>query len=243
VQEKGFISELFLSFQGEGLFVGRLQLFVRLAGCSLGCRYCDTVQARTPPEEFSVADGTIPNPVAAEELVDCAGRFLDGVWGLHSISVTGGEPLEQPRFLASFLTRARSLGTPLYLETNGLHPNAAEKIFPLVDIISLDIKLPSLCGGGDLLERYERILPIALHADTFCKIVVAEGMDRSEFDRAVDLVARHDRRTPLVIQPATPVDGCGTVAPDLLETLYRAAAERLEDVRVIPQCHHIIGIR
>ncbi len=243
MKEKGYIYEVFLSFQGEGIFVGRLQLFVRFAGCTLGCRYCDTVRARTPPGEFPAADRTVQNPVEAGDLVDCIGGLAEGVRGLHSISVTGGEPLEQPRFLSSFLTRARSIGLPLYLETNGLHPEAAESSFHLADIISLDIKLPSLCGGGYLLERYEKILPLAPHADMFCKIVVAEGMDRGEFDQAVDLVARHDRRMPLVIQPATPVDGCGTAGPDLLETLYRAAAGRLEDVRVIPQCHPILGIR
>jgi len=242
VKEEGFISELFLSFQGEGLYVGRLQLFVRFAGCSLRCRYCDSVQSRMRPGEFPAGDETVPNPVTARDLLRRAGGLLDGVRGLHSISVTGGEPLEQPRFLAAFLSRCRSLGAPLYLETNGLHPEAAESVFPLVDIISLDIKLPSLCGGGDLLERYERVLPIAACADTFCKIVVAEGMDRGEFGRAVELIARHDDRTPLVIQPATPVDGCGTVEPGLLGTLHREAAGRLGDVRVIPQCHRIIGI-
>ena len=242
MNEEGFISELFLSFQGEGPYVGRLQLFVRFAGCSLGCRYCDSVRARTRPGEFTAGGVTVPNPVTDRDLLTYAGGLLGGVVGLHSISVTGGEPLEQPKFLAAFLSRCRSLGTPLYLETNGLHPGAAESIFPLVDIISLDIKLPSLCGGGDLLDRYERILPIAAQADTFCKIVVAESMDRGEFDRAVDLISGHDPRTPLVIQPATPVDGCATTGPELLESLYSVAAGRLEDVRIIPQCHHIIGI-
>ncbi len=243
MKEKGFISELFLSFQGEGLFVGRLQLFVRFAGCSLRCRYCDTVEARTAPREFHAAEGDIRNPVTVADLVGLVGRIAEKASGLHAISVTGGEPLEQPRFLASFLAGAGSIGVPLYLETNGLHPEAAEKAFPLADIISLDIKLPSLCEGGDLLERYERVLPLTRRAKTFCKIVVAEGMDHDEFEQAVDLVARHDRMMPLVIQPATPVEGCGAIVPDLLETLYRAASDRLDDVRVIPQCHTIIGIR
>ena len=243
MKEKGFISELFLSFQGEGLFVGRFQLFVRFAGCSMACRYCDTVEARTPPPVFHAVDSKMDNPVEVGDLVDCIGRLAGEVSGLHSISVTGGEPLEQPRFLSALLESAGAFGVPIYLETNGLHPEAAESAFPLADIISLDIKLPSLCGGGDLLGRYERVLPLTRRVDTFCKIVVAEGMDRTEFDRAVDLVARNDRRMPLVIQPATPVDGCGTVSPDLLEAIYRTAANRLDDVRVIPQCHKIMGIR
>ncbi len=243
MNEVGFISEVFLSFQGEGIHVGRLQLFVRLAGCGLRCRYCDTVDARTRPASFTVADRTVSNPVAAGDLVEIARGLVEGVRGLHSISVTGGEPLEQPDFLTSFLPLCRTLGAPLYLETNGLHPDAARSIFPLVDIISLDIKLPSLCGGGDLPAVYEEIMPLTAGRELFCKIVVADGLDRGEFERAVDLVARHDGRTPIVIQPATPVEGCAAIGPGLLEELYGVAAARLEDVRIVPQCHRIIGMR
>jgi len=243
VNEGGVISEIFLSYQGEGLYVGRLQLFVRLAGCGLGCVYCDTVAARTPAGVFTSAGRTVPNPISAADLAGIVGELVAGVRGLHSISVTGGEPLEQPDFLASFLPRCRSLGMLLYLETNGLHPDAARIVFPLVDIISLDIKLPSLCGGGDLFALYEEVLPLTAAGELFCKIVVADGLDRDDFRRAVDLVARHDRRTPLVVQPATPVEGCGTIGPGLLDELYREAAARLVDVRIIPQCHRIIGIR
>jgi len=243
VNEDGFISEVFLSFQGEGLYVGRRQLFVRFAGCGLECTYCDTVESRIHPASFTAADRAVPNPVTAADLLDIARSLVEGIRGLHSISVTGGEPLEQPDFLASFLPPCRSLGLPLYLETNGLHPDAARSVFPLVDIISLDIKLPSLCGGGDLFALYEQILPLAAGCDIFCKVVLADGLDRGDFERAVDLMARRDRRTPLVIQPATPVEGCGTVGPDLLDELYSEAAARLEDVRIIPQCHRLLGIR
>lgn len=242
MNEEGFISEIFLSFQGEGLHVGRLQLFVRFAGCSLGCRYCDSVSAQTRPAEFRAGDMILPNPVTIRDLMDRVGALLEGVEGLHSISVTGGEPLEQPRFLEAFLSQGRSLGVPFYLETNGLHPSAAESVFPLVDIISLDIKLPSLCGGDDLFELYERILPLTSGIDTFCKVVVTDGLRREEFVRAIDLVAGRDPGTPLVIQPVTPIGGCGRPSRELLEALYLEAAESLEDIRVIPQCHRIIGI-
>ena len=243
MSEEGFISEVFLSLQGEGLYVGRLQLFVRLAGCSLGCRYCDSVQAQTRPDAFMVQDAAVPNPVSAGRLIDYAGGLLDGVSGLHAISVTGGEPLEQPRFLLAFLSRCPSLGLPVYLETNGLHPDAAERAFPLADIISLDIKLPSLCGGEDLFERYESVLPMTAGTETFCKIVVTGGVKREEFVRAVDLLAGHDPRIPLVIQPATPLGGCEPAGQELLLSFHGEASERLEDVRVIPQCHRIMGVR
>ena len=42
----GYLSEIFVSFQGEGAHVGYRHLFVRLAGCNLRCRYCDTPDSR-----------------------------------------------------------------------------------------------------------------------------------------------------------------------------------------------------
>jgi 7-carboxy-7-deazaguanine synthase len=243
--ESGFVSEVFLSIQGEGRYLGVLQLFVRVAGCSLGCAYCDSAAAREQGEEFTVGDGGFVgrNPVDTGELAVMVEALLVHAPSVHSISITGGEPLEQPGFVAAFLKRCRAFGRPLYLETNGLHVEAAQRIVPLVDIISLDIKLPSLCGGGDLFSRYERILPLMRSKDFFCKVVLAEGFDAADFARAVDLVSHHDDRIPFIMQPSTPVNGCGTVDPGILLGLYREAASRLRDVRIIPQCHRILGLR
>src|SRR5207253_3040435 len=44
----GNVSELFVSFQGEGVHAGRRQLFARLGGCPLRCRYCDEPESLVP---------------------------------------------------------------------------------------------------------------------------------------------------------------------------------------------------
>lgn len=64
-----YLSEIFASVEGEGLFVGQPAVFVRLAGCNLRCCYCDTKYAWEEPKAALVhqADGSfeIGNPVPA----------------------------------------------------------------------------------------------------------------------------------------------------------------------------------
>jgi organic radical activating enzyme len=241
---RGYVHEVFRSIQGEGPSVGVLQTFVRFSGCSARCRYCDSADARVRAPRCAVRGlpepRSLANPVAVEELFPAV-RALSDAPGFHSMSVTGGEPLEQPAFLALLLGRSRSEGIPVYLETNGLHAAAARAVAGLVDFVSLDMKLPSLCAGSSL-EGYRRVLPLFTGAILSCKAVVAEGFSMSELAEAARIVGEYDRRTTFVIQPATPVPGCGTVSGDVLLACHAAAAAHLDDVRVIPQCHRLLGL-
>jgi 7-carboxy-7-deazaguanine synthase len=96
------ITEIFHSLQGETSTVGLPTVFVRLTGCPLRCRYCDTAYA------FS-----------GGELVD-VDRILEQVasYGTHHVTVTGGEPLAQPGCLA-LLADLVAAGYETSLETSG----------------------------------------------------------------------------------------------------------------------------
>ncbi len=96
------VSELFLSIQGEGVRTGRPCAFVRLTGCNLRCRWCDTQYAMEGGTEMSV-----------EEVLDRVSAF-----GCHLVEVTGGEPLIQPT-AALLLKRLCEAGYETLLETNG----------------------------------------------------------------------------------------------------------------------------
>ena len=277
----GYLSEIFCSVQGEGIYVGVTQIFLRLAGCSFCCGYCDTREAAVRPREYVVygmddtnsVDGgaadipdtpgtqtTFLNPVTAPGLSAYLEKSVPSIPGLHSLSVTGGEPLEQSDFLEAFLPLFRPSDLPVYLETNGLHEAAAAKIAPLVDIVSMDIKLPSLClpdggtvgkradastFGKDIFDIYSRVIPVFARKDFFVKVVIDDDFDPGEFEHAVELVARTDRSIPFVIQPVTSsrLIGCRPPTSEKLMYARGIAAAALEDVKVIPQCHKLLGIR
>ena len=90
----GNLVEIFSSIQGEGVLVGRRQVFVRLAGCSFGCRYCDQPEARSPAAAARVEKEPgsgrfveMPNPVSPADAARCV-QELWGPAGLHhSISI------------------------------------------------------------------------------------------------------------------------------------------------------------
>lgn len=103
------VVETFHSLQGEGLHAGRGAFFVRLAGCDVGCPWCDTKHSW--PEA--------PHPrVAVEELALQALRAKEQ--GAAFVVITGGEPLQHD--LAPLCAGLAATGLPLHLETSGAHP-------------------------------------------------------------------------------------------------------------------------
>jgi len=242
---EGWLHEIFRSVQGEGIYTGVMQVFVRLSGCGFSCSYCDTTASseRTDSCTFRMPGGDIDleNPVSPEAAATLT-LSLAAMPGTHSISVTGGEPLEQPEFLQEFLELVRRGGLPLYLETNGLDTAGLESVLPLIDIISLDIKLPSLCGGDNVFPAYRETLKVAVEKNLFCKIVIADGIDTEEFGEAVAMIAEVDTGIPLVIQPVTPTGTSTPPDPQTILDMAAMAAPLLEDVRIIPQCHLMLGL-
>ena len=101
------INEIFWSAQGEGVHSGVSAVFVRLAGCSLRCPYCDTRGAWTV--------GTL---MPAAEVAAAADR-LKAAYPQARLVITGGEPLEQD--LRALVKALKSRGCFIAVETNGLH--------------------------------------------------------------------------------------------------------------------------
>jgi 7-carboxy-7-deazaguanine synthase len=96
------VNEIFHSLQGEADAVGFPTVFVRLTGCPLRCRYCDT--------EYAFHAGEWTGIDAILERV--------GAYGAAHVCVTGGEPLAQPN-CRSLLARLCEAGYAVSLETSG----------------------------------------------------------------------------------------------------------------------------
>lgn len=241
------ITEIFSSLQGEGTRAGEPMTFVRFAGCGLDCRYCDTPQGLSAGEQFRIEDPPRSgrfvqrrNPATAEGLL----AFITAFPPDEALVLTGGEPLEQADFLASWLPSLKGTRRTL-LETNGIHHRELERIIPLVDIISMDVKLPSFTGKAPRWEEHEAFLFLAAasNCEFSIKAVVAASTTDEEIDRAAGIVARAGRAIPFILQPASPTarfDFAPT--PARLAAIRRRCEARLPDVRVVPQMHKRWGV-
>lgn len=239
--------EVFSSIQGEGLLVGRRQVFIRLYGCNLTCAYCDTVSASLPAN--CIVEGTpgrrdfleIANPVSIDRLLALLGRWQTGWPHLHhSISFTGGEPLLHFELLQEWLPVCRTI-LPTYLETNGVLHHALNRVIDHLDYVSMDIKLPSSSGGDPLWEHHRDFLRVASQSSVFVKIVISGQTEPWEIVRACELIAAENPHIPLILQPMTRPDLRIEPAPVAMLEFQELACGILTDVRIIPQTHKFIG--
>ena len=146
------IVEIFTSLQGEGKNQGKPCLFIRLAGCNLQCRWCDTPESRSGGREMN------------RDIV------LEQVWRINPpyVCITGGEPLLQADDLEKLASSLHKKGTVIDIETNGtigfsrLQPYAS---------ICMDVKCPSSGEKSDLS------LLVAIRPQDSVKFVVRDEAD------------------------------------------------------------------
>src|SRR5664280_43059 len=232
---KTHINEVFSSIQGEGILIGRRQVFVRFSGCNLDCNYCDTPKSR---------DTLFGDLISTEELHNKINNILTP--DFHSISFTGGEPLLHADFIKDFLEKHKFKSL---LETNGSLPGELRKITELLDYISLDIKLPE----HEASKKWDDLFGLELESikllreteiNTYCKVVVMPGTKVDMIGFIASKIAdevQNNSKLSVVIQPVSPID----LWADTNQKLFEISEEvgKYIDVLTIPQVHKLLNVR
>lgn len=238
------VIEIFSSIQGEGKYIGCRQIFIRLSDCNLHCAYCDTnfrrvnhCNVETPAGSMNFAQ--IDNPLNVNQIAEIIRRYIMET-PTHSISFTGGEPLLHWKFIREVAAQIRNPGTKIFLETNGTLADNLRKILDVIDIISMDIKLPSVVEN--VFDKHRDFLTVARHKDLYVKIVISNETTLDEFDAAINLISEVSPQPLLILQPVTPIGTVQAIPATKILALQARASRILHDVRVIPQMHRLIKI-
>ncbi len=225
--------EFFKSIQGEGKYAGVKQVFVRFFECNMHCVWCDT--------PHSIGDTT--RRFQTMDLDEVYGRIIDLWPGCHSVSLTGGEPLLQAEFLRALAEKLQSQKIPVHLETNGICPAELRQVIDVVDVISMDIKLPSSTQCRPYWPEHAEFLAVAREhqREIFIKTVITKDTDISDIHEAVRMVQAVDPDTLFILQPNTFDLGQGVMG--LCQEMEEAASQHLRNVRILPQMHKIMKVR
>ena len=236
--------EIFSSVQGEGKYVGCRQIFIRSAECNLNCAYCDTNFKRAAFCNVETSAGSmnftkIKNPVDAAQVAEIIKNFSSQV-PTQAVSFTGGEPLLNWKFISEVAEIIKPAELKIFLETNGTLADELSQIIDIVDIISADIKLPSVAGNN--FDRHAEFLKIAAQKDLYAKIVISAETTLEEFDAAISLLEKISPQILLILQPVTPVKNVKAIPARKILELQARALCKLKSVRVIPQTHRLLNI-
>lgn len=158
------VCETFASILGESSRAGLPAFFIRLTGCNLRCRWCDTSYAYEGGDSREVTD------LMAAALASRLPRVL----------ITGGEPLLQPDTL-SLLTRLCDAGLEVLLETNGSVPigQVDRRVRRIVDV---------KCPGSGMAHAMHWPNLAELAPSDEVKFVVS---GREDFDYAEAVIRKH----------------------------------------------------
>ncbi len=130
------------SFQSMGAVDGPgLRFVVFMQGCPARCVYCHN------PDTWLFSGGT---PYEPEDVVQRILRYRPYLKN-GGVTVTGGEPLAQPDFVAALFSRLRAEGIHTALDTSGVGtPDAIRQVLPYTDLVLADVKFRT----ADAYQRY-----------------------------------------------------------------------------------------
>jgi len=198
---------------------------VRFFGCNLKCKFCDTTLDRFTEYE-------------PEELIRELKLYKNGDC---TIAFTGGEPLLQKFFLKAILKLTQKEGYKNYLETNGVLHSALEDVIDYVDIVAMDLKLPSSTGLKDFWHHHRRFLEVASKKEAFLKMVICQSTSEEDLREGLRLIQEVDKTLILVLQPNSYEDS--DPMREKLELFKDIAKDNHITTCIISQLHKKIGVK
>lgn len=247
-----YLSEIYSAIQGEGPLVGVRQIFVRFSVCDLRCTWCDTPNSLVKNEYCAIEElagsrtfKKVKNPIDLSSLV----KYLDNLNPKfhHSISLTGGEPLLQHKFISEFIPIVKQeYLLPIYLETGGHRPSELKKIINFIDFVSMDFKLPSSANTGDLWSKHKEFLKISLDANkpVWIKIVLTDKTTGEDLKTSLALIksfSRLNNPIEVFLQPVTEQNGSKPPSETKLLQTHMELLKLYPHIRVLPQVHKLIN--
>ncbi|OHB54316.1 MAG: hypothetical protein A2Y07_02605 [Planctomycetes bacterium GWF2_50_10] len=174
-----YVNELFFSIQGEGKLASVPSVFIRISGCPLRCRWCDTRYAW---------DDRAGEDMDVEQIVLQVSNF-----DTDFLVVTGGEPMANPH-LTMLLTALARENKHITVETAGL---AFIPDLP-VDLMSISPKLsnslpsdPTLAAAHNASRlNIKAIRQLTAAYPYQLKFVVEDESDMAEIDEIVAQVPK-----------------------------------------------------
>jgi 7-carboxy-7-deazaguanine synthase len=191
------INEIFYSLQGDGFLAGVPSVFVRLAGCPLRCRWCDTKYAwqQSAATQYSI-----------EKIVQKIGQWTSGF-----VVITGGEPMIDPdrtinRNLPELVCALKKTGKHITIETAGIAfiPNMP------CDLMSISPKLSNSTPEDPKLAKIheDSRLDIAVLSELVgeyeyqLKFVVDTEDDLPEIEKTIEEIGNVDSKKVLLMPQA-----------------------------------------
>lgn len=212
--------------------IGKRQVFVRFAGCNIDCKYCDTEDSKSLDAGKYYTFDELNDEI--QSLMTC---------DVDSLEITGGEPLLHSEYIREFLSRYEYKAM---LETNASLPDNLADLVDVIDIVSMDIKLPEHFNNKEeWLDVYENELKsIKIMEDHnikyYIKIVVSPTTSTEIIeDILMDLMGLVSSNVEIIIQPVSPMTLWQS--KENLFTLSETIGKYYK-VSIIPQIHKYMEI-
>ena len=214
------VNEIFYSFQGEGFLAGAPSVFVRLSGCPLRCRWCDTKYAW---------DQTSGAHYSNEKIVQTVQQ-----WPSKLIVITGGEPMINPE-LPQLIQELKTSDKHITIETAGIAfiPDMA------CDLMSISPKLSNSAPTDPELAAIHEdsrldlavLRELIVNYEYQLKFVVDSEADLPEIQQTIEEIGNVDSKKVMLMPQAATRDELLAKSPmvaELCKKIGFAFCQRLQ---------------